>query len=114
VAAHRVFGGDWLQMRLGMQDFAGSTAVHVIGATAAPAALVLLGPRRGEYAADGTARAIPGHNMPLVGLAAVILLVGWFGFNAGRARRRRDRRARRAPQRPVRRPATKLRSRFSG
>jgi Amt family ammonium transporter len=83
VAAHWVFGGGWLQMRLGMQDFAGSTAVHLIGATAAQAALVLLGPRRGKYAADGTARAIPGHNMPLVGLAAVILLVGWFGFNAG-------------------------------
>jgi Amt family ammonium transporter len=83
LAAHWVLGGGWLQTHLGMQDFAGSTAVHLIGATAALAAVLLLGPRRGKYGRDGTVRAIPGHNMPLVGLAAVILLIGWFGFNAG-------------------------------
>jgi ammonium transporter, Amt family len=83
VASHWVFGGGWLQSNLGMQDFAGSTAVHLIGATGALAALLLLGPRRGKYDADGNPRAIPGHNMPLFGLGVLILWLGWFGFNAG-------------------------------
>ncbi len=83
VASHWVFGGGWLQESVGMQDFAGSTAVHLIGATGALAALLLLGPRKGKYAADGTVRAIPGHSMPLVGLGTIILFIGWFGFNAG-------------------------------
>ena len=48
IASHWVFGGGWLQTNLGMQDFAGSTAVHLIGATGALAALLLLGPRRGQ------------------------------------------------------------------
>jgi Amt family ammonium transporter len=66
-----------------MQDFAGSTAVHLIGATGAFAALLLLGPRRGKYDAAGRPRAIPGHNMPLFGLGVLILWLGWFGFNPG-------------------------------
>src|SRR5881409_2665370 len=66
-----------------MQDFAGSTAVHLIGATGALAALLLLGPRRGKYGSDGKPRAIPGHNMPLFGLGIFILWLGWFGFNPG-------------------------------
>jgi ammonium transporter, Amt family len=78
-----VFGGGWLQANLGMQDFAGSTAVHLIGATGALAALLLLGPRRGKYGADRKPRAIPGHNMPLFGLGIFILWLGWFGFNPG-------------------------------
>ena len=78
-----VFGGGWLQNNLGMQDFAGSTAVHLIGATGGLAVLLLLGPRRGKYATDGKPRAIPGHNMPLFGLSVIVLLVGWFGFNPG-------------------------------
>jgi ammonium transporter, Amt family len=78
-----VFGGGWLQSNLGMQDFAGSTAVHLIGATGALAALLLLGPRRGKYRPDGKPRAIPGHNMPLFGLGIFILWLGWFGFNPG-------------------------------
>jgi ammonium transporter, Amt family len=78
-----VFGGGWLQSNLGMQDFAGSTAVHLIGATGALAALLLLGPRRGKYRPDGRPRAIPGHNMPLFGLGIFILWLGWFGFNPG-------------------------------
>ena len=78
-----VFGGGWLQANLGMQDFAGSTAVHLIGATGGLAVLLLLGPRRGKYSADGKPRAIPGHNMPLFGLSVGILLIGWFGFNPG-------------------------------
>ena len=66
-----------------MQDFAGSTAVHLIGATGALAALLLLGPRRGKYGPDGKPRAIPGHSMPLFGLGVLILWLGWFGFNPG-------------------------------
>ena len=66
-----------------MQDFAGSTAVHLIGATGALAALLLLGPRKGKYGRDGKPRAIPGHSMPLFGLGVLILWLGWFGFNPG-------------------------------
>jgi len=92
VGAHWVFGGgflqagDWLGTGIvGMQDFAGSTAVHLIGATGALAALLLLGPRKGKYGADGKPRAIPGHNMPLFGLGVLVLWLGWFGFNPGTA-----------------------------
>jgi ammonium transporter, Amt family len=83
VGAHWVFGGGWLQESVGMQDFAGSTAVHLIGATGALAALLLLGARKGKYGPDGKPRAIPGHSMPLVGLGILILFIGWFGFNPG-------------------------------
>jgi Amt family ammonium transporter len=96
IGAHWVFGGGFLQTgdlwrilgvhdfaRFGMQDFAGSTAVHLIGATGAFAALLLLGPRKGKYGPDGKPRAIPGHNMPLFGLGVLILWLGWFGFNPG-------------------------------
>jgi len=83
IGSHWVFGGGWLQNNLGMQDFAGSTAVHLIGATGALAVLLLLGPRRGKFGADGKPRAIPGHNMPLFGLGVLILWLGWFGFNSG-------------------------------
>ena len=83
IGSHWVFGGGWLQSNVGMQDFAGSTAVHLIGATGAFAALLLLGPRKGKYGPDGRPRAIPGHSMPLVGLGIVILFIGWFGFNPG-------------------------------
>ncbi|MEA2389532.1 MAG: ammonium transporter, Amt family, partial [Thermoleophilaceae bacterium] len=83
IASGWVFGGGWLQSNLGMQDFAGSTAVHLIGATGALAVLLHLGPRRGKYGADGKPRAIPGHNMPLFGLGILILWLGWFGFNPG-------------------------------
>jgi ammonium transporter, Amt family len=92
IGAHWVFGGgflqagDWLGTGIvGMQDFAGSTAVHLIGATGALAVLLLLGPRKGKYGADGKPRAIPGHNMPLFGLAVMVLWLGWFGFNGGTA-----------------------------
>jgi ammonium transporter, Amt family len=88
IGSHWVFGGGWLQdgasfMPTGMQDFAGSTAVHLIGATGAFAALLLLGARRGKYGPDGKPRAIPGHSMPLAGLGVMILFIGWFGFNPG-------------------------------
>src|SRR4051794_23863086 len=83
IASHWVFGGGWLQTSVGMQDFAGSTAVHLIGATGALAVLLQLGPRCGKYGPDGKPRAIPGHNMPLFGLGVLILWLGWFGFNPG-------------------------------
>ncbi|MEA2191598.1 MAG: ammonium transporter, Amt family [Solirubrobacteraceae bacterium] len=92
IGAHWVFGGGFLQTPVGlwkdlgfvgMQDFAGSTAVHLIGATGALAVLLLLGPRKGKYGGDGKPRAIPGHNMPLFGLAVMVLWLGWFGFNPG-------------------------------
>ena len=66
-----------------MQDFAGSTVVHLVGATGALAALLLLGPRLGKYGGDGKPRVLPGHSMPFVGLGVLILWLGWFGFNAG-------------------------------
>jgi len=90
LGAHWVFGGgflqngDWLGTGIaGMQDFAGSTAVHLIGASGAFAALLLLGARRGKYGEDGKPRPIPGHSMPFFGLGVLILWLGWFGFNPG-------------------------------
>jgi Amt family ammonium transporter len=83
VISHWIFGGGWLAKNFGMQDFAGSTVVHLIGATGAFAALLLLGPRRGKYDGRRRPRAIPGHSMPLVGLGILILWLGWFGFNPG-------------------------------
>ncbi|MDP8942909.1 MAG: ammonium transporter [Actinomycetota bacterium] len=87
VLSHWIFGGGFLQAGFlglpGMQDFAGSTVVHLIGATGALAALLLLGPRTGKYGPDRRPRAIPGHSMPLVGLGVLILWLGWFGFNPG-------------------------------
>ncbi|HEY3435919.1 MAG TPA: ammonium transporter, partial [Solirubrobacterales bacterium] len=83
--AHGVWGGGLLGDVGGkpVMDFAGSSVVHLTGATGALAALLLLGPRIGKYDANGKPRAIPGHSMPLVGLGVVILWVGWFGFNGG-------------------------------
>jgi Amt family ammonium transporter len=90
LGAHWVFGGgflqngDWLGTGIaGMQDFAGSTAVHLIGAAGGLAALLLLGARRGKYDNDGKPRPIPGHSMPFFGLGVLILWFGWFGFNPG-------------------------------
>ena len=83
IGAHWVFGGGWLQANVGMQDFAGSTAVHLIGATGGLAVLLLLGARKGKYGKDGKPRPIPGHSMPLFGLGVIILWLGWFGFNPG-------------------------------
>src|ERR671911_110440 len=84
LGAHWIFGGGFLsEIGNGVQDFAGSTVVHLVGATGALAALLLLGPRKGKYGPDGKPRAIPGHSMPLFGLGVLILWLGWFGFNAG-------------------------------
>ncbi len=68
---------------LGFSDFAGSGIVHMAGASAALAGVILLGARKGKYAADGSAQAIPGANLPLATLGTFILWLGWFGFNGG-------------------------------
>jgi len=81
--SHQLFGGGFLQATLGAQDFAGSTVVHLTGATAALAGLLLLGPRIGKYDRPRKPNIIPGHNMPLAQLGVLILWFGWFGFNPG-------------------------------
>ncbi|MAT50880.1 MAG: ammonium transporter [Porticoccaceae bacterium] len=76
------WGGGFLDAA-GFQDFAGSGVVHMCGAAAALAGVILLGPRKGKYTKDGKAVAIPGANMPLAALGMFILWMGWFGFNGG-------------------------------
>ena len=68
---------------LSYADYAGSGIVHLAGATAALAGVILLGPRKGKYSATGTPQAIPGANLPLATLGTFILWMGWFGFNGG-------------------------------
>jgi len=68
---------------LGFSDFAGSGIVHLAGAAAALAGVLLLGARRGKYSRDGRTIAIPGANLPLATLGTFILWMGWFGFNGG-------------------------------
>ena len=68
---------------LGFSDFAGSGIVHMAGAAAALAGVLLLGPRKGKYGANGEINAIPGANLPLATLGMFILWMGWFGFNGG-------------------------------
>jgi Amt family ammonium transporter len=82
MVGHWIWGGGWLT-DLGMQDFAGSTVVHLSGAMAALAGTLLLGPRLGKYDDDGRPVTIPGHNMPLAVLGVLILWIGWWGFNPG-------------------------------
>ncbi|WP_018982479.1 ammonium transporter [Salinimonas chungwhensis] len=67
----------------GFSDFAGSGIVHMAGAAAALAGVLILGPRKGKYTADGKINAIPGANLPLATLGTFILWMGWFGFNGG-------------------------------
>jgi Amt family ammonium transporter len=68
---------------LSYSDYAGSGIVHLAGATAALAGVLLLGPRKGKYSAAGAPQAIPGANLPLATLGTFILWMGWFGFNGG-------------------------------
>lgn len=68
---------------LGWSDFAGSGIVHMAGAAAALAGVLLLGARKGKYRADGSVVAIPGANLPMATLGTFILWMGWFGFNGG-------------------------------
>ncbi len=76
------WGGGFLD-ELGFLDFAGSGVVHLCGATAALAGVILLGARKGKYGKDGSVHPIPGCNMPLATLGTFILWLGWFGFNGG-------------------------------
>jgi len=76
------WGGGWLDAA-GFNDFAGSGIVHLCGATAALAGVLLLGARKGKYGKDGKINAIPGANLPLATLGTFILWLGWFGFNGG-------------------------------
>ncbi len=76
------WGGGFLN-ELGFIDFAGSGVVHMCGAAAALAGVILLGARKGKYTKDGDVKAIPGANLPLATLGTLILWLGWFGFNGG-------------------------------
>ncbi len=76
------WGGGFLD-ELGFSDFAGSGIVHMAGAAAALAGVLLLGARKGKYGKNGEINAIPGANMPLATLGTFILWMGWFGFNGG-------------------------------
>ena len=82
VSGHWIWGGGWLA-QLGFHDFAGSTAVHMVGGVAALVGAAILGPRIGKYTKDGKARAIPGHSLTLGALGCFILWFCWFGFNGG-------------------------------
>lgn len=76
------WGGGFLD-EMGFQDFAGSVVVHMAGASAALAAVLLVGPRKGRFGPNGEVRAIPGANLPIAMLGMFILWMGWFGFNGG-------------------------------
>ncbi len=76
------WGGGFLS-ELGYSDYAGSGIVHMAGAAAALAGVLLLGPRKGKYGPDGRVNAIPGSNLPLATIGMFILWMGWFGFNGG-------------------------------
>jgi Amt family ammonium transporter len=78
-----VFGMFSLGDDFGFSDFAGSGIVHMAGAAAALAGVLLLGPRAGKYGPSGHTNALPGANLPLATLGTLILWMGWFGFNGG-------------------------------
>ena len=80
ISGHWIWGGGWLA-QLGFHDFAGSTAVHMVGGVAAFVGAAVLGPRIGKYGKDGAPRAIPGHSLTLGALGVFILWFCWFGFN---------------------------------
>lgn len=92
LVANWVWGGGWLAnlgrsmgFGNGMVDFAGSGAVHMVGGAIALAGAMVIGPRLGKFNKDGSANTIPGHNIPMGTLGAIILFFGWFGFNPGSA-----------------------------
>ncbi|MFA6774707.1 MAG: ammonium transporter [Sphaerochaetaceae bacterium] len=82
ISGHWIWGGGWLA-QVGFHDFAGSTAVHMVGGIAACVGATILGPRIGKYDADGKPKAIPGHSLTLAALGVFILWFCWFGFNGG-------------------------------
>jgi ammonium transporter, Amt family len=88
--ANWVWGGGWLSqlghnfgLGHGHVDFAGSSVVHMVGGVASLVGAKMIGPRIGKYTAEGKARPIPGHNIPMAVLGTLILAFGWFGFNPG-------------------------------
>ena len=88
--ANWVWGGGWLAtlgtnfgLGHGVVDFAGSAVVHSMGGMLALAGAIVLGPRIGKFKKDGTARAFPGHNIPMAIIGTIILFFCWFAFNAG-------------------------------
>ena len=80
ISGHWIWGGGWLAS-LGFHDFAGSTAVHMVGGVTACIGAKILGPRIGKYDKNGKAHAIPGHNLTAAALGVFILWFCWFGFN---------------------------------
>lgn len=80
ISGHWIWGGGWLS-ELEFHDFAGSTAVHMVGGVAALIGAKILGPRIGKYDKNGKSRAIPGHSLTLGALGVFILWFCWFGFN---------------------------------
>ncbi len=89
IEAHWIWGGGWLSS-LGFHDYAGSTAIHMVGGIAALVGAVILGPRIGKYVKDKSGKvvkvnAIPGHSIPLGALGVFILWLGWYGFNGAAA-----------------------------
>ena len=80
VSGHWIWGGGWLA-EMGFHDFAGSTAVHMVGGVCALIGAKMLGPRIGKYGKDGKPRAILGHNLSIAALGVFILWFCWFGFN---------------------------------
>jgi Amt family ammonium transporter len=85
-----IWGGGWLQnlgrsmgIGNGAVDFAGSGVVHMVGGSIALAGAIVIGPRIGRFNKDGSANAMPGHNIPMGVLGTIILFFGWFGFNPG-------------------------------
>ncbi len=82
ISGHWIWGGGWLA-EMGFHDFAGSTAVHMVGGVAAIIGAKILGPRIGKYDKEGNPKAIPGHSLTLGALGVFILWFCWFGFNGG-------------------------------
>jgi ammonium transporter, Amt family len=90
IFANWVWGTGWLSalgsnfgLGHGHVDFAGSSVVHMVGGVAGLAGAIVIGPRIGKFAKDGTANAIPGHDVPMAIVGTFILAFGWFGFNPG-------------------------------
>ena len=80
ISGHWIWGGGWLA-QMGFHDFAGSTAVHMVGGVCALIGAAILGPRIGKYDKDGKPKAILGHNVTVAALGVFILWFCWFGFN---------------------------------
>lgn len=80
ISGHWIWGGGWLA-QLGFHDYAGSTALHMVGGVAAFVGAAMLGPRIGKYTRSGKSKAIPGHSLPMAALGIFILWFCWFGLN---------------------------------